>query len=182
MDLGDYISIAGIISTIAIAIFVQRATSKAANAAVETVRLTEASINLSKSIADMQLNESNERKKALRHQYVEILWKKARLIKGAVGKTTGREINYYLKEFEFQHNISPENLAIAFEEREIKVIHNAWTVMKEYMEQYFKAEGYPGDSANLLITNADKPLEEFEIVVDLLERIRFERTSNSNNL
>lgn len=185
MSTSDKIAIANMVSTIilsittiVLSIFVYKATKKSADASEKTVNLTERTVELteesfrlSKSVQEIQSMEAEKQKKALKMQYVDILYKKCKQILRAITSADATYIYNSLRDLEYQHGIKPETLAASFSDEEVFLIKNAWSALDTYMELYYK-ETYSGDEMGLLVTNAHIPYEPFEKLKSFLESVR----------
>lgn len=179
LSTSDWIAITNSLATIVLSWFVFRATKKSADATVKTTNLTEQSMQLNRQISDRHEKEAGERREALRIQYTDTLWRKTREISRMLSKLDGLGIHQSLSNYDISHEISAENLAIAFDSKEVRVIHDAWFVLENYLDNYYKGT-YIGDEIGILVTHADKPLEALKKAEQLLENIKWNRIKQDN--
>ncbi|WP_449603002.1 hypothetical protein [Paenibacillus sp. Marseille-Q9583] len=167
----DIIAITNALATLALSIFVYRATKKSADATVETTRLTEESLKLNQQIMEQAQAEKRNLRRALRIQYIGVLGKIASDLLNGVTTSDITKLVTAVNKSDYQHNISAENLAVAFSPHEMKIINKAWYALNIYFEKY-KLAAYDGNEAGQLVTHAPDIIIPFEEVKHLIEDIR----------
>lgn len=155
--------------------FVYRATKASATAAEKTEQLTRELLELNKTtfalnkkLSEQQKLEDERYRNSLRIQYTSILLNKSRKILEAITSTDGMEIHRNLEKLDYQHGITQEELARSFAEDEVYLITKAFSTFEKYLENFF-IKSYPGDTINLLVTNADSSIIAFEELKMLLQ-------------
>ncbi|WP_028592439.1 hypothetical protein [Paenibacillus massiliensis] len=173
LESSDWIAVTNMIATLTLSIFVYKATKKSADATEETRKLTEESVKLSKLIHDIQQQESSKIRNSLRIQYTDILQRKTAKILNSITTHDAMRIHQEIsKNFDsYHHGISPENLALSFNEEEVETINNAWTILNDYIDNYYSIT-YKGQDMGKLAEKADGPILAFEGVKFLLQDIR----------
>ncbi|WP_055108971.1 hypothetical protein [Paenibacillus ihumii] len=167
----DVIAIVNIVCTILIAIFVQKATSKSADAAVRTAELTEESIKLSKLVHELQQKEVINHKNALKVQNSIVLLKRSNEVLMAITHHDSWTIQNNLKQIKTELEMESEELAKTFTAEEVFIIFNAWEILKEYVDKYYIKGVYFGVEENRLAEKAPKVIEAFTEVKELMTKI-----------
>lgn len=167
LDSSDWIAIINAIATLFLSFFVYRSTNRASEAAVETTKLTKETFILNKTLNESKDEENRKFKNSLKYQYVRILMKRSEDILIAIKHNNGAVIDKNLKSLEYKHNISPENLALCFDELDVKLVTDAWIVFERYLEDYFHYT-YPGQTIKDLSTKNKESIDYFTRVLDLM--------------
>ena len=163
----EWISVVNALATLILSFFVYKSTNKASEAAVKTVDLTEQTLLLNQSISENKEEERKLYRNSLKYQYIKVLMKRSANILRAITYSDGMEIHRNLSNLEYKHNISPENLAMCFNEHEVKQITDAWFVFEIYLDEYYK-EIYPDDETNILANYAGTSIDNFTSIYDLM--------------
>lgn len=168
LDSSDWIAIINAFATLILSFFVYRSTNRASEAAVRTVELTEQTLLLNHEMNESKDEEKLTYRNSLKYQYVRILLKRSQDILEAITHADGLTIHRNLKNLEYKHNISPENLALCFEEFDMKLITDGWWVFEKYLEEHY-LDVYPGNTINVLAAYADTSIDYFTRIRDLMD-------------
>ncbi|MFE6076925.1 hypothetical protein ACFVQB_20905 [Paenibacillus sp. NPDC057886] len=167
LNSSEWISVVNALATLILSFFVYKSTNKASEAAVKTVDLTEQTFLLNQSISDNKEEEKKMYRNSLKYQYIKVLMKRSDNILKAITYSDGMEIHKNLSTLEYKHYISSENLALCFNEYEVKQITDAWFVFEIYLDKYFK-ETYSQDEINILARHAGTSIDNFTLIYDLM--------------
>ncbi|WP_127544917.1 hypothetical protein [Paenibacillus amylolyticus] len=163
----EWISVVNAFATLILSFFVYKSTNKASEAAVKTVDLTEQTLLLNQSISENKEEEKKMYRNSLKYQYIKVLMKRSGDILKAITYSDGMEIHKNLSTLEYKHNISPENLALCFNEYEVKQITDSWFVFEIYLDECYR-ESYSQDETNILANRAGTSIDNFTLIYDLM--------------
>lgn len=168
LQANDWIAIVNALATLILSVFVYRATKRASEAAVKTVDLTEQTLLLNQAMNEAKEEETRAYRNSLKYQYVRILLKRSQDILDAITHPDGPTIHRNLINLDYKHNISPEDLALCFDNFDVKLITDAWWVFEKYLKKYFVLTPHMGEGDNALASHADTSIDYFTRIRDLM--------------
>ncbi|WP_127550592.1 hypothetical protein [Paenibacillus amylolyticus] len=173
LNSSDWISMVNALATLVLSFFVYKSTNKASEAAVKTVNLTEQTFLLNQSMIDDKEEEKRIYMTSLKYQYVKILIKRSGDLLKAIKPSEDMIIHRNLSVLDYKHCISPENLALCFNEYEVKKITDAWFNFEMYLEEHFK-ETYSGDEPRFLAAYAADSIDNFMLINEMMTGLQKE--------
>lgn len=172
MNASDFIQIIGIIVTGIFSFLVWKATQKQAEATIETAKLTSATLELSKRLAEKAEIQNKEFKEKIRRQLKVKILTVFDSVFNALNALSREQIHRQVTSAIKDLDVDDKEIASNFTKDEFDAITDAWNSYKEYLRKYFRM-GYPSnDGASLddLYNRTDVVIPKLRKAINILRR------------